>query len=1172
MLHRFCTASLALLVAAPAAAGGAPPSQVPLFVRQGVAPNVFFEVDDSGSMDFSVLTRPYWHRCAYDPAAHAPGRAPDDDCGYRVTNGLFRDMTRQGWRNLYYVFKNPDDAYSTDCRAGRASLEGCDETPDWRVRNARVNVLYYNPAVKYRAWPGPCDTQGTPCRDADFTHAYSNPFSGTPGHAESSARSLAGFSYEVWRDDRGFEGSRPQRGTQVNATAHPNGVVDLWDSHYRFTVFADRIVEEKITYAPDEHGLHPTVSRVRNYHPDAREITRIQQNIANWYSYYRRRSLAAKAALARVVATRREVRFGLSLINAAGNLFITMPEGKTGPYDDHDDHLLRGLFGYRWRAQGTPLRRGLNRVGRYFAHKLDKPSPIKAACQKNFAVLLTDGYWNGDSPAVGDADLDGIPDTLADVARYYYMHDLSPLADRVPPDDRDAAAYQHLDTFTVAFGVHGRLHDKDGDGWPDPALAPADHWGDPVSGADSPAQIDDLWHAARNSHGGFVSAATPDAVSRALQKALQSVADRSSSAASVSLNSGVATHHSRLFQARFDSSDWSGQLLAFNLDPDDGGLKGIAWDAADQLPPPARRVMITSTGHTAVPLRWAALPAELRLRLDTDGRGRQRLAWLRGSQADETDGGGPFRTRHRLLGDIVHSAPVYVGRPPAGVPATLGGSTPAQSHAAFRAAERNRAPMIYAGGNDGMLHAFDARTGRERLAYVPHAVWSHLAELSDPHYAHRYFVDGPPSIADAWFANAWHTVLAGGLGAGGQGIYALDVTHPAAFAEAHADSTFLWEFTDRDDADLGYTFSPPQIVRLHDGHWAAIFGNGFGSSVADGHGSATGRAVLFIVNLADGQVLRKIDTGVGTPTRPNGLGPVFAVDHDGDYVTDAVYAGDLAGNLWKFDLHASTPAAWDVAGHHGDRPAQPLFTATGPGGHRQPITSRPVVGDGPRPGTLMVYFGTGRYFTPADPADTSVQTLYGIIDEGHSVDGRDELLHQTFRLEGGRDFGEGANRIRRKVRVVSDRRLDPATRRGWYLDLDRDPGERITANPALRNGRLIVPTLIPSAAPCAAGGSGWLLELDALNGGSLERPPFDLNGDDRFDSGDNTGADHGRIVSGIQPHGGGIPTAPAVLVSADDRTAGAEIKLISTSKGAVDAESENPGRGSVGRQSWEQIR
>ena len=310
---------------------------------------------------------------------------------------------------------------------------------------------------------------------------------------------------------------------------------------------------------------------------------------------------------------------------------------------------------------------------------------------------------------------------------------------------------------------------------------------------------------------------------------------------------------------------------------------------------------------------------------------------------------------------------------------------------------------------------------------MPSSVYPQLQSLSSKTYAHQYFVDGSPTAADVFYGSQWHTVLVGGLNGGGQGIYALDVTYPAAatgvtnvsgwstFSETNAASLVLWEFTDRDmnstsstntnfDADLGYTYSQPAIGKMANGKWAAIFGNGYNNTNADGAASTTGNAVLYVVDVQTGQLIKKFDTKKGmasspNTTTPNGLASPAIVDVDGDEIIDYIYAGDLQGNMWKFDVTNTNPSQWDSAYKSGSNPV-PLFTAL-MGSTPQPITERPEVGEHPE-GGYLVYFGTGKYIETGDNSGTgqTTQTFYGIWDNGAAVgNSRSPLLQQQILAE-----------------------------------------------------------------------------------------------------------------------------------------------------------------------------
>jgi len=791
------------------------------------------------------------------------------------------------------------------------------------------------------------------------------------------------------------------------------------------------------------------------------------------------------------------------------------------------------------------------------------------SCTRANVIIFTDGYpyKDADIPAaVLDYDGDGNVGDLASAA-----------ANDQGADNLDDVAYWgYCDTAQGACldAVTGR------------ATVPSRDLRADLAG-DQYLQIDTVGFAGgiirpvlqntANNAGGMAYAAEDG---KALEQALTAAftqAIASASASATALNSGSITNDSKLFQATFSSSRWKGELTAFPINAD-GTLGNAAWHAASKLdavvPPPPPRLIATynTASGSGVPFQWNQLDVaqQTALNLDpatsvADGEGAARLDYLRGDRTNE-GAGNQYRVRGSLLGDVVHSSPVYVGAPHGRYSDTL----EAASYSAFRTAESGRAKVVYVGANDGMLHAFDADTGAERFAYVPGALVDHLNRLTDPAYGHRYFVDGTPTVEDAYYNGAWQTVLVGGLRAGGQAVYALEVTKPEAIGdEATVASRVRWEFSDRNDPDMGYSFGRPSIVRMHSGQWAAIFGNGYNNTEADGI-AGSGHAVLYIVDIATGALLNAIDTGAGgAPGRPNGLSSPAVADVNGDGIADVAYAGDLFGNLWKFDLTSANSAAWDVALGAG----VPLFRALAADGTAQPITVRPQVGV-PGPGQasgVMVYFGTGKYFEVGDNSAVgqTTQTFYGIWDKNASVV-RADLTQQTILHEvvvGGHD-----------VRVTSRYLVDWTTKHGWYLDLVNTDGgnvdnfgERQVSDPILRNGRVIFTTLIPSADPCAFGGTGWLMEMDAFGGGRLEWSPFDLDGDGEFTDTDEvtTTDENGNnvpvTVSGKKSTVGIIDT-PGVLSNGNT-----EYKYTSGSSGAIETTTENPGLGDQGRQSWRQL-
>jgi len=1138
-------------------------------------------------MDWEILTRAYWHFCDYDPdAPNDPWGGPGDTCNdFQRNDGRWNTLTDDegDLGNFEYIYANNDSAYDHNCSSNRETLYECgsdlSDNPaygaDWRILSSAFNAIYYNPLATYNPWNGPCMTDESPCTDASFGSARSDPREDKDGYTETT--NLDGFAWESWIDDKGFDPAdgRPLRGGDLNVTDTPNKVMDLWDSHLQFTISGGDILITATSYAPDAGGMNPTsatktlsgsncFTELRSNDSACRTIAEVKQNAANWYQYARRRAFVAKGALSDVISTTPGMRFGLDVINQTIPL-IEVPTG-SGNFSSQNIDLLADLYDMVWPDRTTPLRQGLERAGNYFDNTLTGiADPIEYSCQQNFTILLTDGYWNRNDPAVGDEDGDGYSPTVADVARYYYNRDLSPLADDVPtfPNNTPLNDFQHMVTFTAAFGVTGNLVDTDGDFWPNPPLTESDDWGDPFID-NSPEKIDDLWHAAYNARGTFLSARTPGALAAGIKSQLQNIEERIASISTVALNTGFISSDTKVYQARFNSSDWRGELLAIPVQA--GGILDLAniIDAGDVLPTATNRVIYTNngTGGVPVPFRWASLSPAQQTALNQDSAGNsdtlggERLDWLRGDSSNETPA-GPFRARNNgNLGDIVNSAPVFQGPPNERYPDNWGTGEPEScstcKYSDFRSTFQNRTPMVYTGANDGMLHGFDADTMVEKIGYVPTGVIENLPALTSQNYNHQFYVDGTPTVIDAFFNNNWHTMLTGSLNKGGQLVYTLDITNPTTFVEsvAAAASIVLWEFTDADDADLGYTFSKPAIVRMHNGRWAAVFGNGYNSTEFDGN-VGSGHAVLYVVDLETGTLIKKIDTGVGTD---NGLATVAPIDINGDFIVDYLYAGDLEGNLWKFDVTSSVANDWDVAFKAGSTNL-PLYVAKDASNNRQPITVQPDAGRGPNGLDIMLYFGTGRYLGNADITDTSDQTFYGIIDNGTVVTGRDVLDEQTVIFQNN------------AARVTSDTTLSTGSR-GWYLDLPED-GERATSRPILRAGRIIFVTITPESDVCKSGGSSWLMELNALNGARLGSPPFDNTSDGVFnidDYIDTDGDNVGDLVQSGKRFDEIIPT-PGIL---PDETV--EYKFTPDSGGNLEVTVENPGSGNVGRQSWGQLR
>ncbi len=441
--------------------------------------------------------------------------------------------------------------------------------------------------------------------------------------------------------------------------------------------------------------------------------------------------------------------------------------------------------------------------------------------------------------------------------------------------------------------------------------------------------------------------------------------------------------------------------------------------------PGAARQMMTwssldtsvTAGATGIPFVYTNMTSAEQTAIGGSSSGTTRVAYLRGDRSNEINsaGAGLYRARDGVLADIIDASPTWVG-PPASPYAvnwadrydTTGDTiieNSGQTYQQFLTANQSRLNVIYAGANDGFLHGFRTGTedingnvnpalndGAEVIAYMPgtvlnviHSSTTPNIDYSNPQYSHAFYVDATPGTGDVYYASAWHTILVGGLGPGGAGIYALDITNPSTFNQNSAATTVLGDWSSASiqcvgnsgcGTNLGNTYGTPQIRRFHNGTWGAVFGNGYGSSSGD--------AGIYVMTITGTSPVTfsfyYLSTGA---TGSNGIAYVSPADLDGDHITDYVYAGDLKGNVWRFDLTSTNPASWAVT-KNVSGVAQPVFkTPTG-----QPITTQLVLASAVVSGALpsvIVSFGTGQrnQFTLTSAvsyATNTTQSLYGVWD------------------------------------------------------------------------------------------------------------------------------------------------------------------------------------------------
>lgn len=1134
-------------------------SQQPLFLNQTVDPNILVTLDDSGSMAF-----------AYAPDAIESNKA-----------------------QVYF-------------------------------KSNVYNPMYYNPAVTYKIPKKVTMSNGnlqvTEYAAPTYTKAWRNGFTQTSAVNLSSAYKAT------------VEYGRGSSNDEETGTAGAG-------YYYNYTPGGKNCTTGSLTNA----SCYTLVTV-----PAAQ-----QSNFAIWYSFYRTRALATQSAANLAFYSLPEnVRVTWQVLNNSNCKNIG--SGNSNCYSN----FLRPLSGnHRVNffsflenlsvTGGTPLRAAFARAGEFlkttgvngpYAAVPGTSVGTEYTCRPSYNIVMTDGLWNGDSASVGNYDnsaslslpdgktyssrapfADNASNTLADLAFYYWATDArTDLANNLAPytpykssnattqyfDPRnDPATWQHLVTYTLGLGLTTSLTNPKWDGSTftgdyTALAAGTKSW--PAAADNSANNVYDLWHAAINGRGEFFSVDSPDAMTTAFSTILGRIADRDTSASAVSLESAVTSSGNELYYARFSSQNWSGQLIKYDISDTTGALTP-SWDARDLLEKKAassRNIKFAKTVNGTTSLtdfNWTNLTAAQRLLFQknddgvtesTDTNAQKRVSYVRGDRTYEGTATTDLRERNYVLGDIIYSSPVVVTKPDSleslmnPVSGANSTGSAVQKYGTFYSNYLNRAKRIYVGANDGMLHGFD-ENGVEQFAYIPTAVLDKLYLLSSQSYKgtkHRFFVDGSPVVSEIVINNQWRTILIGSLRGGGRSIFALDITDPGA-------EKLLWEFSDSNDGDLGYTFSKPVVTKLHDGSWGVILANGYNST--------NDKAVLFILNAATGAVTKKLTPNTGALV--NGLSTPRVVDINGDLIADYVYAGDLQGNLWRFDLYDPTLTNLNVIGSNGTVPngsstnwriafgGNPLYKATVTNTSNQtvaqPITAAPSLIRHPSGTGYIVAVGTGKYFESSDAqADSSkAMSLYGIWDrQTLPVSGgitstptlsRSNLVEQTITTRTSGAFTDGTTSQTMEYRLLSRNPVqwyvnnDPSqgvNKYGWFIDLKEGntlKGEMIATDMSTRASVLFYSSIIPNVDPCEPSIDRWVQGIDGTTGGATTFNVFDMSGNNYVTAADGV---NGQVVSSIRMPGFGSSN-----IVGDD--------MYTNLKDGATRTTISLGAQARGRQNWHQI-
>lgn len=767
----------------------------------------------------------------------------------------------------------------------------------------------------------------------------------------------------------------------------------------------------------------------------------------------------------------------------------------------------------------------------------------------------------------------------------------------------DPATWPHLVQYMVTLGVSGNLdHSTDTDCKTYTTTNPNDgcalrtgkvtsdgKTGWPRLVNNSAEGIDDIWHATINSRGDYFNAGNPQDLVDQLSAILSDIGTRSGATQAGAVNASVATVGALSFiTGASPSGDWSGVMQAVTLNSD-GTLGSVQWDAGatlDATSASSRNIYTDAWNGTTFSSfaftkgnAGSLDPTESALLMTPASTGASdslgnRIAYIGGDQSNEAN--GTFRKRTHLLGAILHSQPLYVSAPgggyynwpsgsPEAVAAAASNGSDDKSYSAFVSDHSTRPSTVYVGANDGMLHAFNApipkctsynvatgvcsaydkglNPGQEDWAFVPRAVYANLGNLTSvTNFSFRPTVDGSPVMHDVFFSdNKWHTMLVGGVGVGGRGVYALDITGAAGSSTpATKPDKILWEF-DSDmtapascvsvvglgtsgacrGSDLGYTVPQPNIGRLATGNWVVIVPNGYfpdcsqpdiptpdkttcQTIAAQAPKDAAGNpySALFVFDAETGKMMAELKTPTNIAGVTSfGLSTPVMGDYNNDHIDDVAFAGDLQGNLWRFDLTSTSATGWkvtlvykglaDVAGNQG----------------LQPITTMPHLFPDPATNRFMVVFGTGKYLGAADNGTNTVQAIMGVRDVAGATYAQTDLT-TDYLHESSLTLGDGTVVTTRCVTGVSTDTCAAATASqvnaipgpgkpgggGWRIDLSVtsggtqvNKGERVVVSPGaiFATNTVVFQTLLTGTQgsdPCNPATQGAVMAFNAING------------------------------------------------------------------------------------------
>ncbi|MCU0091580.1 PilC/PilY family type IV pilus protein [Pseudomonas koreensis] len=757
-------------------------------------------------------------------------------------------------------------------------------------------------------------------------------------------------------------------------------------------------------------------------------------------------------------------------------------------------------------------------------------SPIQYRCQKNYGVVITDGLptydrtfpsndplggsrlpnWDGINNDGNNLNGDGEGDTLYldDIAKFAFDIDMRSTGTDAAGKSWNAVDFprQNMNTYTVGFT----------------------------------ASNDMLSDAADYGQGRYYQATDSAGLNAALSSALSDITSKAGSGGSGVASGTTLASGTSYFQTSYDPKDWRGTIKSFGFNSAGAvNTSAVLWTTDTAIVPGATAPTYqswNSLSNAAVTLAYGNFsPAQqtvLSQGLPTGISGIDLVEWSKGTNK------AGLKVRSVLLGDVINS-PLVLASPTEKTASDLAGDTTYSTYLTTKASNMNASLVVNA--NDGFVSVINSANGTRRYAYMPSSVLPSLRLIADPNYvngvSHKFLVDGQIGVFDAQFGTAWKTLAIGGTGAGGKTFYGLQLFDASAGNVIRA----LWEVSAPASAstsnafnDLGYAYARPEVARLADGRWAAFIANGYGSN--------SGVAALYVLDVRDGSLIKKIV--IDSTETTNGLSSV-KLRVNSQNVVQAAYGGDLKGRLWKFDLSATSSDSWGVAFS-----GKPLFTTAG--GATQPITAQPLLADNAL-GGKQIFVGTGKFNETADKTNKDLQAFYSVWD---ADGGSGQITVSSLQAQAITGVFSGSSG---QFVTTSQNDTTYPAEKGWYLPLVYNnalTGERVINQASLVLGRIVFTTAsVDTTDPCSSFGTGKLIELDAFSGKMLNYAVLDTNADGVVDSNDT-------ISSGVV-FTGGIPTLNAIVN-------GASRKVVNDSSGGITTLVEKSGGGSR-RIMWRQI-